>query len=621
MTATDRLQQLAREAKHYFGQSTIGRSSQNGSFAAQDANRASRDGDKASRNGDGAWSQNQSSSVEFVDIKDRDKLNIIIPKRRWWIVRTSEKVFRYFFPVVGEEEKTAREKERIAKLRYKQDMLEMKNTKKIIENVLVKRGFVKKRITEKQEKILQRPWIDRMYKDFNGNAIYAHLNMNLPDGVKISEVIDQNTADQISWSLGRQTHVHYGEQLHGVVWIVELGSAGGIPTHVSWQEMMNERTAGAGPLTVPLGMSVGGRPIWRDVDDGPHWVIAGSTGFGKSILLNAMICSIISYHESAKYVRFILVDCKQTELTHYEGIPHLFKDIPDIPSGVALTPEEALKVIQYCRALVEKRKSVFNKKFQNINEYNKKNFKNPMPKIIVVMDEVGNIALSDVGSEFTKEMIQLTNISRAFGVYIIIATQKPQANVIDTRITFNMDARVAFRCPTPASSQLVLDNSDAVNLNRPGHIIFQQKGRKLECQTPEISADEIRAAVQAAISGTDLKILKATSGLTPDEIVKWSANYNNFSLNFDDVYKEFNERISKNALITLLKSMDKNTRMFEVDGNFYAVTPGSSRIPRRLTRVEHEKALERFEQKENPVEDIYRNGTRDTTPAPEEIEQ
>jgi hypothetical protein len=523
--------------------------------------------------------------AEYIENREPLRRRIISRARRAWIVR------KLIAPLINwwreknrpltQDEINQREQAKIDKQIAKvQERDAIEGSKRILE-VLTRLGFCHRQSVDGTQRITDKFTIDMIL--IYPHAIFYHVD-HYPYGEqnKAANILNESVLSEIARSVGHQTYGHDDPDT-GVVFIVELASTAGIPDLVQFSDVMKTRPASASDLSIPIGISAGGRPIWRDIDDAPHWLVAGLTGMGKSNIENAWLGALLSSGVSPERVRMLFVDVKRTELTPYKGLPHLLAGVVDgVDDGIAKTPEDALKVIKYARQECDKRQRIFEGKYNDIRDYNKRNKKAKMPFILVWIDEIGNIALTPkIGMAFNEELVQLTNISRALGVYVLMFTQKPQANVIDTRITFNTDGRLAFNCPTHASSTMIINDGSAVGLPI-GRAVFNMRDTRAIVQTPRITTSVRRSIVADILAGREVSP-DFHSLLEPEEVVKWSADQNNGSLRFDDAFRKFGEqdnRISKNDLTIMLQNMDGN--VYEADGLQYKVLAPRGRYDRKL---------------------------------------
>ena len=234
-------------------------------------------------------------------------------------------------------------------------------------------------------------------------------------------------------------------------------------------------------LTIALGKDIMGQPVVNDLGKMPHLLIAGATGSGKSVGLNAMILSIL-YKATPQEVRFLLIDHKRIELSTYEGIPHLLHP-------VVVSPKEATVALHWAVAEMERRYALLSDQaVRNIEGFNQKVVKNakerlregeeplkPLPYIVIVIDELADLML--VSSRDTEEyLIRLAQKARASGVHLLVATQRPSVDVITGLIKANFPTRVSYQVSAKADSRVVLDAVGAERLLGMGDLLFLPPG-------------------------------------------------------------------------------------------------------------------------------------------------
>ncbi|MDI6852383.1 MAG: DNA translocase FtsK 4TM domain-containing protein [Deltaproteobacteria bacterium] len=237
----------------------------------------------------------------------------------------------------------------------------------------------------------------------------------------------------------------------------------------------------ASRLTIALGKDIMGMPVVTDLARMPHLLIAGATGSGKSVGLNAMILSIL-YKATPEEVRFLLVDPKRIELSTYEGIPHLLHP-------VVVSPKEATTALHWTVMEMERRYALLSDMaVRNIDNYNQKvrtlkpgpgeskdDLPRPMPYIVVVIDELADLML--VSSRDTEEyLIRLAQKARASGIHLLVATQRPSVDVITGLIKANFPTRVSFQVSSKADSRVILDFVGAERLLGMGDMLFIPPG-------------------------------------------------------------------------------------------------------------------------------------------------
>ena len=222
------------------------------------------------------------------------------------------------------------------------------------------------------------------------------------------------------------------------------------------------------PLSVALGKDSVGRPYMADVAKMPHMLVAGTTGSGKSVALNVMICSML-YKSSPDMVKFIMVDPKAVELSIYDGIPHML-------APVVTDPKLAISVLKNVVAEMDRRFNVFKDySVRSMDAYNDivkaDGSEKPMPYIVVVVDEFADLMMV-AGKDVETSIIRIAQKARAAGIHLIIATQRPDANVITGLIKSNMPARLGLRVSQSKNSLIILDQTGAETLLGRGDSLF-----------------------------------------------------------------------------------------------------------------------------------------------------
>ncbi len=234
-------------------------------------------------------------------------------------------------------------------------------------------------------------------------------------------------------------------------------------------------------LTIALGKDIMGQPVVNDLAKMPHLLIAGATGSGKSVGLNAMILSIL-FKATPQEVRFLLIDPKRIELSTYEGIPHLLHP-------VVVNPKEATVALHWAVAEMERRYALLSDlAVRNIEGFNQKVAKNakekpregveplrPLPYIVIVIDELADLML--VSSRDTEEyLIRLAQKARASGMHLLVATQRPSVDVITGLIKANFPTRVSYQVSSKPDSRVILDTVGAERLLGMGDLLFLPPG-------------------------------------------------------------------------------------------------------------------------------------------------
>ncbi len=236
-------------------------------------------------------------------------------------------------------------------------------------------------------------------------------------------------------------------------------------------------------LPIALGKNISGTPIIGDLASMPHLLIAGTTGSGKSVCINTIILSLLYRHAPEK-CKFILIDPKMLELSTYEGIPHLL-------CPVITEAKKATSVLGWVVKEMESRYRLMTKEgVRNIDGYNAKH-KLPMPYIVVVVDEMSDLMLV-AGKEIENYIQKLSQMARAAGIHIIMATQRPSVDVITGTIKANFPTRISFQVTSKIDSRTILGEQGAEQLLGKGDMLYMSSANKiLRIHAPFVSDNEI----------------------------------------------------------------------------------------------------------------------------------
>ena len=243
-----------------------------------------------------------------------------------------------------------------------------------------------------------------------------------------------------------------------------------------------------GRLPLALGKDVNGMPVVADLTAMPHLLVAGATGSGKSVGLNAMICSIL-YKATPADVRFLMVDPKRLELSVYEGIPHLLSPV------VTDAKEAAARLRWIVGKMDERYKLLQAKQVRNIDGYNRAvSPEEKLPYWVVVVDELADLMMVSAG-EVQTSLVRLAQIARAVGIHLIIATQRPSVDVVTGLIKANFPTRIAFQVASKVDSRTVLDGNGAEQLLGRGDMIYVPPGanKQVRVHGAWVSDDEVKA--------------------------------------------------------------------------------------------------------------------------------
>jgi S-DNA-T family DNA segregation ATPase FtsK/SpoIIIE len=236
-------------------------------------------------------------------------------------------------------------------------------------------------------------------------------------------------------------------------------------------------------LPIALGKNISGVPIIGDLASMPHLLIAGTTGSGKSVCINTIILSLL-YRLTPEKCKFILIDPKMLELSTYEGIPHLI-------CPVITEAKKAASVLGWVVKEMESRYRLMTKEgVRNIDSYNTKH-KLPMPYIVVVVDEMSDLMLV-AGKEIENYIQKLSQMARAAGIHIIMATQRPSVDVITGTIKANFPTRISFQVTSKIDSRTILGEQGAEQLLGKGDMLYMSSANRiLRIHAPFVSDNEI----------------------------------------------------------------------------------------------------------------------------------
>jgi len=236
-------------------------------------------------------------------------------------------------------------------------------------------------------------------------------------------------------------------------------------------------------LPIALGKSISGNPIVGDLASMPHLLIAGTTGSGKSVCINTIILSLL-YRHTPDRCKFILIDPKMLELSTYEGIPHLL-------CPVITEAKKAASVLGWVVKEMESRYRLMTKEgVRNIDGYNGKH-KLPMPYIVVVVDEMSDLMLV-AGKEIENYIQKLSQMARAAGIHIIMATQRPSVDVITGTIKANFPTRISFQVTSKIDSRTILGEQGAEQLLGKGDMLYMSSANRIvRIHAPFVSDNEI----------------------------------------------------------------------------------------------------------------------------------
>ena len=345
--------------------------------------------------------------------------------------------------------------------------------------------------------------LERVLNDFQikGQVVEIHIGpavtqyeVKVPSGTKVSRISGINK--EIALALAAKD-VRIQAPIPGKSTIgIEIPNPS--ISMVKFKEVLSYSGNDKGNILVALGKDIMGKPQLSDLSKMPHLLIAGSTGSGKSVCTNTIICSILMRYKPDE-VKLMLVDPKKVELSNYNGVPHLL-------CPVVSDPKKASVALQKLVAEMEKRYDLFSEKnVKNIAGYNdlidkeNKNSDNKIPRmhyIVAIIDELADLMLV-ASKEVEDSIMRITQMARAAGIHLIVATQRPSTDVITGVVKANIPSRIAFAVASNIDSRTILDSSGAEKLLGKGDMLYLPMGENVptRIQGCFINDDEIKRII------------------------------------------------------------------------------------------------------------------------------
>jgi len=309
-------------------------------------------------------------------------------------------------------------------------------------------------------------------------------------GIKVSKIV--NLANDLSLSMKAIGGVRILAPIPGKAVVgIEIPNADKDPVRLKEILVSDEFQRGEHKLPLGLGKDIAGDPIVADLSKMPHLLVAGTTGSGKSVSINAMIVSLL-YRLGADQLRFLMIDPKMLELSPYEGIPHLLHPVITHPKEAALALKWAVREMEYRYQLLAEQNvrdiAGHNRKVEKILGTGRRAksidgvqpqddtpLPSKLPIIVIIIDELADLMM--VASRDVEESIaRLAQMARAAGIHLLLATQRPSVDVITGLIKANFPARISFQVTSKIDSRTILDSSGAESLLGKGDMLFMRPG-------------------------------------------------------------------------------------------------------------------------------------------------
>ena len=315
----------------------------------------------------------------------------------------------------------------------------------------------------------------------------TRYELALAPGTKVSRVTALR--DDLAYALAAREEIRIiapipGKQAVGV----EVANPNA--TMVTLGDLFRDFPANAGPLMSWLGIDIGGSAVYLDLARMPHILIAGSTGTGKSVCLNAILASIL-LRSTPDDLRMILIDPKKVELNHYEGIPHLLTPVVTNMKNASAVLANVVREMESRYDLMGQDRA---RNIRDWNETREARGEKKIPTILVLIDELADLMMVSP-AEVEDAIIRLAQKSRAVGIHLVLATQRPSVDVITGMIKANVPSRIAFAVSSQVDSRVVLDATGAESLLGAGDMLFRPIGtsRLQRLQGAYVSEEEILA--------------------------------------------------------------------------------------------------------------------------------
>ncbi|MBM3231187.1 DNA translocase FtsK, partial [Candidatus Peregrinibacteria bacterium] len=308
--------------------------------------------------------------------------------------------------------------------------------------------------------------VDVTMRDAHPGPTVTQFTLKPSEGVKLSRIgslKDDLALALAAPSLRIQAPIP-GKSLVGV----EMPNAERTTVHLREILESPEFTDSGSPLTLPLGRDVSGDAMIAHLNDMPHLLIAGATGSGKSVCMNVFLTSLL-YQNAPHELKFIMIDPKRVELTPYDGIPHLL-------TPVITEAERALQALRWAVAEMGRRLHRFSETgSKNIDEYNEKQTEeeNVLPRVIIVIDELADLMMRQYRRDTETMIARISQMARATGMHLIIATQRPSVDIITGLIKANIPTRISFRTVSAVDSRTILDEIGSEDLLGRGDMLYK----------------------------------------------------------------------------------------------------------------------------------------------------
>ncbi len=390
--------------------------------------------------------------------------------------------------------------------------------------------------------------------DIHGKVVEAHVGptvtqyeLEVKSGTKVSKILSLNK--EIALALAAKD-VRIQAPIPGKS-TIGIDIPNKVATPVSLREVLASvpKDKADSKLLAVLGKDIMGNPRWMEINKTPHLLIAGATGSGKSVCVNSVITSILMRAKPDE-VKLVMIDPKKVELSMYNGAPHLLAPVVNDPKKASIVLKKIVEEMEHRYDLLSetgtKNIEGYNRKIENKIEAGEENAKK-LPYIVVLIDELADLMLV-AAKEVEDSIMRITQMARAAGIHLIVATQRPSTDVITGVVKANIPSRIAFTVSSSIDSRTILDMTGAEKLIGKGDMLFKPmgEGTPLRIQGSFVSEEEVQKVVDYTIKQQKAKYDETFTNLTDKPV--GASSYDAKDDQYDDpLYNEIVDFVIKSG--------------------------------------------------------------------------
>jgi hypothetical protein len=423
----------------------------------------------------------------------------------------------------------ARERKKIHQQKYKEITDEAMHYLAMIRSVWKTFSVCHHIRTREGKRIIEIPEIDRIV--ITDNVIYFKIltsektlfgyRFTLPYNVYIQALLSDEILRNIESATGREIKASFPdkgkEDVHGYWYeLNRTDTPNGILKEVAYREVMRHYPDDyKARVVIPVGVGEGNKIKFVNFNDYPHWLLAGSTGTGKSNLINVIFCALISKYIPAE-LRIVAVDLKGgVELSIYENIPHLLGDVVQSVEPLADRLSQLEAEMAHRFALLKSRGA---RDLYTFNQRSLHNNRDTLPRIVVIIDEFAStVDQGDITRRIHNSILQLSSKGRAVGINIIVCTQDPRVDIVPGKIKANCVIRIAGRTASTENSRAIIGSGEAAKIaNVRGRMLLKIEQLPVEIQTALILDADVELVIKAAMEGGDAPLLQLPEATSAD---------------------------------------------------------------------------------------------------------